>query len=113
MELLPHGGGGQEAEVLRLEPTAEEEKPLADFTVTNSISNVPGSAESKGSGSWRGREDGNSSLLSLSPVRHCSGRWLETLGFHIDETHLIKKYKNRLSQPNPDHTYADTNTMFN
>lgn len=83
--LLSHSGGGQEAGVLRLEwePTAEEKKPLADFTVVGIISHVPGSAASKGSGSWRGREDGNSSLFHLSPVRHCSGCWLETL-CHIE-----------------------------
>lgn len=63
---------------LEWEPAAEMEKPLADLLATGSISNVPGSAESKGSSSWRGREDGNS-LLSLSPDVHCPGHCLEPI----------------------------------
>lgn len=36
---------------LEWEPAAEMEKTLADLMATGSISNVPGSAESKGSSS--------------------------------------------------------------
>jgi len=61
------------------EPAAGEEKPLADLMVVGRISNVSGSAERKGSGSWRGREDGNSSLLSPSQVVHCLGCCLKPL----------------------------------
>lgn len=49
---------------LEWEPTAEDEQPLTDLTVMGSISNAPDSAEREGS--WRGREDQNSPLLSLS-----------------------------------------------
>lgn len=88
--LLSPGGGGQEAGVRRLEwePAAEQGKPLADLMVTGSIPDVPGSAESKGPGSWWGTEDGNSSLLSLSPLMHCPGYCLQPL-CHIER---LKKW---------------------
>lgn len=99
--LLFHGGGGQGRAVLRLEwePAAEEGKPLADLMVTGSISSLPGSAESKDLGSWRGREDRNSPLSSLSPLMRCPGCWLKPLCHIEGRTQKVAYFHNNSTKP--------------